>query len=104
MMIMSEEEKTCDTCMYGNVLTDTPCHCCFNYELWVRCPYQVIAELKDELALWKIESYFLFKTNVTTESVCYNAESKLCAKCKQPECGLAGWVKKLLGLNDYWRR
>lgn len=99
---MSEEEKTCKTCMYDKERIDTPCYCCVDHDLWVKNPWAMIErleeeleEVKDELELWKIESYLTYKPSITTAGICYNAESKLCAKCKQPECDLAGWVKKV---------
>ncbi|MCJ7455239.1 hypothetical protein MUP07_00670 [Candidatus Bathyarchaeota archaeon] len=35
-------------------------------------------------------SWFLFKPEVTIESVCYNAESGNCLLCREPECNLSG--------------
>jgi hypothetical protein len=39
-------------------------------------------------------SYFLFKTDIETADVCYNANTDLCKKCEEPECELAGRHRK----------
>lgn len=49
-----------------------------------------ITELEDR----NFVSYFLFRVGVATDAVCHNARSKLCKKCCQPDCDLAGWKKK----------
>ena len=48
-----------------------------------------ISHMATELKNMKLESYFCFKPNIETSSVCYNAHSKLCKKCKE-ECELNG--------------
>jgi len=35
-------------------------------------------------------SWFLFRPGITIENVCYNAESKHCLLCREPECNLCG--------------
>lgn len=85
------EEKTCETCMYMDKRLDTPCYCCHDKDRWIQNPWLRIEELEDELALWKMETYFCYKIGITIAATCYNEESKLCIKCKMPECALAGW-------------
>ena len=92
------EEKTCKECMYDDSRVDAPCFRCHDMDLWVKNPWTMIEELEDkidtlelQLSLYMVESYLTYKTHITTSGICYNAESKLCVKCKQPECDLAGW-------------
>ena len=45
--------------------------------------------------LLNIESYLLIKPELTYPMICYNAKTKNCKKCEQPECDLAeGWRRK----------
>ncbi len=38
-----------------------------------------------------IESYLTYNPEIETANICYNAKSKNCVKCEEPECELAGW-------------
>lgn len=38
-------------------------------------------------------SYKLYKPEIEIANICYNAMSKNCSKCEEPECELAGWSK-----------
>lgn len=41
------------------------------------------------------KSYFLIKPKLTKPQICYNAGTKNCEKCEEPECDLAqGWRVK----------
>ena len=44
----------------------------------------------NEITAVNYPSYFLFKSEIKTANVCHNANSKLCKKCFEPECELAG--------------
>lgn len=51
--------------------------------------------LSDEvLSMLVLESHFLFKPEIRKHEICHNANSKLCAKCHEPECEMAGGWKK----------
>lgn len=44
----------------------------------------------------KYISYLLFKPSVRYEDICFNARTKLCEKCHQPECDLAGQKQMMM--------
>ena len=44
-----------------------------------------------ELVIPNITTYFLFKPEIRTHNVCYNAYSKCYKDCQEPECELAGF-------------
>ena len=35
-------------------------------------------------------SYFLYKPEIKKSEICYNSQSELCGKCKEPECEFSG--------------